>query len=524
MNPLKFENGDLWFSTVSREAASASWIRPIMDKSTLGGAIPFVSLSVRNAAFERAAAKAESGSGDAGPIFDSAILPYENIIAFEYEAMKSGGTLTIIDSSMALLESILRLAVEDAGKYKFLLDFGWMIDVGSLTNESKVKLSALGIVPPRSGTFRLSYGEFPIIVSNVVYDWTPQGVIFTISFFAASRGAIGSAKVSSDAFKAPASPFSSDVLEAATPEQVGKKLSEYISNAIDPIVGNGVNVIINAEGVEVDEAIRNCSITDETTCEKLLAEVVDYFKVRADEKREPLGRVIYYISDKKKDDAYDIYIYYQEKASDQAAFYPHVVFPALESPIRSFTPKLKSNMLVTKQRITGIGTDGRGNQVSRNTESKSGRLTQVNGVTEVTQANTTKGKEGAPTRFTTLAEIDMDFLGNPLWFGTDVIGMRLVVENPTIQRQGFFREENLADNLRQINPSQQNPLRALLPSAIGQGLSPFDGYYIVMSLTHKISVSEGFTTSVGLVKTADLDGIRSILEATSQTNVSDFIP
>jgi hypothetical protein len=472
-------------------------------------------------------------------LFDYLVLPYENILDFEYSVFggSSSGTAVVnfVDSTPLFIETILRTMLNKRHNTKdfvIKMDYGWRISnptTGIKPFITGDKENAIG-----SGVF--SSGTTDFLFLDTTYKYSTHGVLASIKMRAKTTHLLATYKINK---------------KTTLPDIKGKddlqnKLSSFINENIDN-KEFPYRVIVESENIRYDKLIKaKLAFEAGESLQSALSKVLSNLYIPPHQKDEKGSALRFHVShrtstettlDKNQNqirqEFVPIFIYDEDDEDKLKQYIPLIEYPSNETPITSFSPtmSLASKLFLNSDRYTVI--DDLGNQVTLS-KAIEAQTAGVNSTPDKKQDNNpNKGKPDSeklnlPGSRNNQTSINISMMGDPT-FSTETLRYSWVEVrmNEIVNDSVLRNKEDYFSNFPQVpaintlygksfrdpnNPAVQEASklvsRGLLPKVKGipGDISPFNGIYRIYGATHKINQSDGFATELELGYKASTKG------------------
>lgn len=472
-----FRNGALWFPVVNVDTKAV--IKPIMQGADLGSMMPAILLSIPD-------------------IWESKALPFENIVSFEHSIVGEGAvtaTLVFLDQTPIFAEMLVRqymIRKKTRTNYNgCVIRWGWRVQ--NPTEELKQYLD--------SGMLLTSHHTFSLIRAS--YSYTPFGVMISMSFTADSINKLEGFYMKSGNIKE-GNIVDNDTFEAEIARLINDSVQNdkrFIVKLKGPNLAN-TNFFANMKDVQYD---------NNTTVREFIEEVRNKMVISPNEKGKPFGRIeVYYPEAPTLLDGIETYviIYYdKDNVPSDLKNVPLITFPTMDSPIVGWNPTINDEAqwsFLATQKYKYLDAAGNEQQVLQQPEANTAGMPSTNTVQGTSKPVVASDSEkfSQPRGQSIVATIDVDFFGDPLFSSYSMHSALFEINNVQVFQEGSLR---ITDDFFANFPGLNQILRKSLPVIDTQMPqdSPFNGYYVLHALKHRIDSSSGYTNSMQLYHLQD---------------------
>jgi hypothetical protein len=494
-----FRYGSLWFPVQSPGNVDRKLIKPIFDKGDFGGMMPVIQIK-------------------APDIFDSTVIPYENIVDFDMTIMKGEsapgiamtGTLTFIDQTPLFIETIIRSIrnLNITGSTSNLsLRFGWRM------NRVPDQLQMPEFNNNIDNNLLLSK-EYNLTIVSATYKYTTFGVMSNLTFTFTPKTILDALKTKvTNSESIFACSFTNP-----TPVEIANSLTNIINNSgvKDKIDADFRVIIIGSDNIKTN-ILFNTIDPLTSPAEQSLTELLDKFvnTLYCIPKSDPLGKVHYFVSESKevgfdkiadkdvKVAYYPIYIYAPDNEAEKDRSTPILEYPAYETPIMEWQPEMTTeaqNLFLVGKRITTIDENGKIIQSIENVQSvTAGEIAPSDTKGVVSSKTSPLNEQQTESKMQkTIATLSITIPGDPLFTDNKLFMTRFEVRNNGISQMGIVRESSdFFNNFPGLIGNQGSNLKSIIMDMndVAQQ-SPFNGLYVLNGWSHKIKAGEGYKTSL----------------------------
>ena len=511
---FNFKDGLLWLPTQFQQNANAprEIIEPLYTKGDLGSLMPFLAIHIPN-------------------IFDYTVLPYENILEFEYKVIgASSGVadLKLIDATPIFIETILRrlynLRSQGFGNdseegYKINIEYGWRVQ--NPTEALKPFLDEDNNI--------FSSGMIPFTFQTSTYNYSTHGIIINMKMNASIKDYLNEYRIVENL------PTRGIIDKISFQNEMNKLIRKSI-----PDKDLNYRVIVKSDNISFNN-LNNSAVAleaDKDSVKDAISKIVKKLEIPK-QKETADSEVRFYVGHRLVRETnevgdteiyYPIFVYDRDDEPEEANHIPLIEFPSNKiSPILEFTPTLDGAQsgasFLSNEKYSIIDSEGNRKTITKAIEAVKSGYNAATGENSITAAiydgqipDSEKG--GIRKSEPALNKVEITMLGDPTFSGFHFFS-ELDLKMNEIKREGILLDESdFYSNFPQV-PTSSSLLssfsgvdqeeipdlsnlfssRGLLPVIEGMDgeISPFNGRYQVRGITHKINNSQGFVTVLNLI-------------------------
>jgi hypothetical protein len=470
----------LWFPVINVDTQAV--IQPLMAGTDIGSMLPVILLSIPD-------------------VWESRIVPFENIVSFTHTVTGQGAytaELVFLDQTPIFAETLIRqymIRKKTQSNYNnCVVRWGWRIQ-----NPTETILPFLD----SSGMLLTSSHTFTMVRAS--YKYSPYGVIISINFTADSVGKL-------DGF----------FMKSGTIDNT-KMVDNFgfeseIARLINESVSNDKRFVVNLRGPNLANTQFLANLKDgklqfdnNTTVKKFLEQVADKIVVPPNSKGSPFGKIQLYYPEAPTllngKETYVVIFYDKDNVPMELKNVPLIEYPAIETPIVGWNPTVDDEAqwaFLSTSKYKYLDADG--NEIEQNAKPEANTVgipasSSVQGTTKPVEAS--QGKILSVGRGQSIvATIDIDFFGDPFLSTYSLHSALFEILNSQIVQEGSLR---ITDDFFANFPGLNANLRKTLPiiSEIPGNESPFNGFYTLNTMTHKIDAQSGYICSMQLYHQQD---------------------